>query len=76
MKRDLILKIVAVMAVIMPLTATAAGDSDTLRRFAGPLGRPVAESLSRPYRPSEGMYGHHVAVWNSHGRYFNNRGSI
>ena len=35
-------------------------------------GVPWVENLSRPYRPSLGLAGRHIALWQSHGRVFSN----
>lgn len=41
------------------------------KRFTNPSQRPLVEPLSRAYHPSEGLTGRHIALWQSHGRYFN-----
>lgn len=34
---------------------------------------PVVHNISCPYTPSKGLFGHHIALWHSHGWYFNNK---
>lgn len=41
------------------------------KRFTNPSQQPLVEPLSRAYHPSEGLTGRHIALWQSHGRYFN-----
>jgi hypothetical protein len=36
-------------------------------RVSGP---PLVTNLSRPHTPGKGMQGHHLALWQSHGRYY------
>ena len=36
-------------------------------------GAPWVENISKPYRPSKGLQGRHVALWASHGRYYDQR---
>ena len=40
------------------------------KRFTNPSDRPLVEPLSRAHKPSEGLSGRHIALWQSHGRYF------
>lgn len=34
-------------------------------------GAPWVENTSRPFEPSDGLTGRHIALWQSHGRYYN-----
>lgn len=38
--------------------------------FVNPSERPLVERLSSAATPTQGLAGHHIAVWQSHGRYF------
>ncbi len=40
------------------------------KRFTNSVGRPLVEPLSRAYKPTMGLSGRHIALWQSHGRYF------
>lgn len=35
-------------------------------------GKPWVSNISAPYHPSEGLQGRHIALWASHGRYYDN----
>ncbi len=39
-------------------------------RFVNPSTRPLRTALDRPATPSRGLTGRHIALWQSHGRYF------
>lgn len=38
--------------------------------FVNPSARPLVTPLSAPVRPMQGLAGRHIALWQSHGRYF------
>lgn len=38
--------------------------------FANKLDRPLVKNLSRPYVADRGLQDHHLALWQSHGRYY------
>lgn len=38
--------------------------------FANKLGKPLVNNLSRPYTVEKGLQNHHIALWQSHGRYY------
>ena len=38
--------------------------------FAGKLGKPLVTNLSRPYIAEKGLQNHHLALWQSHGWYY------
>lgn len=40
------------------------------KRFTNSAERPLVEPLSRAYNPTMGLSGRHIALWQSHGRYF------
>ncbi len=39
----------------------------------GHKGEPWVKNVSRPYSISQGLYNHHVALWASHGRYYDQK---
>ncbi len=47
---------------------------DNTRRYSGTgyKGRPWTENRSRPFGISQGLQGRHLALWQSHGKYFKN----
>lgn len=47
-------------------------DSSRLWGDTGYKGRPWVTGLSRPYRATRGLYGHHISLWASHGIYYDN----
>ena len=54
--------------------AMRSGGVDATRRWAVEYeGQPWVRCTSRPYAISEGLDGEHIAVWQSHGRYYNMR---
>ena len=40
------------------------------KRFTNTSDRPLIEPMSRAHKPTEGLSGRHIALWQSHGRYF------
>ena len=38
--------------------------------FTYPAGIPLIQNLDRPYKPTRGLYGRHIAMWQSHGWYY------
>lgn len=38
--------------------------------FTYPAGIPLTRNLDRPYKPTRGLYGRHIAMWQSHGWYY------
>ena len=36
-------------------------------------GKPLTIDLSLPMKPGKGLYGRHIAMWQSHGRYYEQR---
>ena len=38
--------------------------------FTYPAGIPLTQNLDRPYKPTRGLYGKHIAMWQSHGWYY------
>lgn len=43
--------------------------------FINDVGRPLVRSLSAPATPQKGLSGRHIALWQSHGRYFDQKES-
>ena len=39
-------------------------------RFTNTSSQPLVKALSSQNKPTEGLYGRHIAMWQSHGRYF------
>lgn len=37
---------------------------------------PWVENISRPYRPTHGLYDRHITLWQSHGRYYDHKKGI
>ena len=58
------------------IPAAFRSSSDRTRRFTNQAVRPLVEPLSRVCRPTEGLAGCHIAVWPSHGRYFDQKENI
>ncbi|GET30104.1 xanthan lyase [Prolixibacter sp. SD074] len=49
-------------------------DKDPSRLMPDSVNQPVhVQDISKPYRISEGLNHRHIALWNSHGWYYNNR---
>ena len=46
------------------------------KRFTNTAERPLVEPLSRAYNPTMGLSGRHIALWQSHGRYFDQANCI
>lgn len=44
--------------------------------FAQATQKPWVTNKSKPYSISQGLYGHHLGVWPSHGRYYNYKNGI
>ena len=43
---------------------------DKRQAFTQPKGTPLVRNLSRPYDPTHGLDGKHIAMWQSHGLYY------
>lgn len=57
---------------LVPNAARAAADRDPSRLFAPPVeGPPLVRRAEPPHRPTRGLAGRHVALWPSHGWYYN-----
>ncbi|MDP4238714.1 MAG: xanthan lyase [Bacteroidota bacterium] len=49
-------------------------NADTLRQFTVPLlSQPLVTNASRPYLIQNGLQGRHIALWQSHGRYYDQK---
>lgn len=47
------------------------GKKDPMRLLDNPYnGAPWVKNISRPYTADQGLEGHHIALWQSHGRYY------
>ena len=67
------LKIYSGKHLIDELVPSIYRPSDKRRRFTYRRTQPLVRRLSSPNRPSAGLYGRHIALWQSHGRYFDQR---
>lgn len=56
---------------LIPLAYRTKGKSG--KTFTNTSKRALVEPLSRPLTPTEGLSGRHIALWQSHGRYFDQR---
>lgn len=61
--------IYALLMAVMPLSASADSD-DTTWGGLEYKGKPWVSNESRPITPSHGLQGRHIALWASHGRYY------
>jgi len=53
-----------------PLVALADGDEATTWGKIEYKGNPWVTNISKPFTPSKGLFGRHIALWASHGRYY------
>lgn len=67
------LKIYSGKHLVDELVPSIYRPSDKRRRFTYRHTQPLVRRLSSPNRPSAGLYGRHIALWQSHGRYFDQR---
>jgi hypothetical protein len=50
------------------------GNIDTTRQFSVPtLNQPLVKNTSRPYDIQKGLQNRHIALWQSHGKYYNQK---
>lgn len=50
------------------------GNIDTLKQFSVPLlSKPLVTNNSKPYFSQNGLEGRHIALWQSHGRYYDQK---
>ena len=54
-----------------PGTEPAPTTSHDKPRDVAYQGTPWVVNLSSPHRPAKGLYNRHIALWSSHGRYYN-----
>lgn len=54
----------------LPLAVLADESEDTSWEKIEYKGNPWVENISKPITPSRGLFGRHIALWASHGRYF------
>lgn len=54
---------------LIPLTLRSKKDKKS-RTFSNPVGTPLLTRLSVPYTPSNGLQNRHIALWQSHGWYY------
>lgn len=55
---------------LVPLAERSAAGRRKAVRFTNRSARPLVERLSSPNKPERGLQGRHIALWQSHGRYF------
>ncbi len=55
---------------LIPLAERSAAARRGVVRFVNRSPRPLVERLDAPVRPEAGLLGRHIALWQSHGRYF------
>lgn len=55
---------------LIPLADRSVAVRRKIRRFTHPQEHPLVVPLTKPFRPEAGLQGRHIAVWQSHGRYF------
>lgn len=48
-------------------------DVKSLVRFRNKVGNPLVTNLSKPYTPSKGLANRHIALWQSHGFYYESK---
>lgn len=58
---------------LIPLAARNPEARRRAERFVQSSERPLVEPLSVRWRAASGLYGNHIALWQSHGRYFDQR---
>lgn len=56
---------------LIPLALRHGVDRSQVKTFVNPSARPLTERIDRPFRPDSGLEGRHIALWQSHGLYFN-----
>lgn len=55
---------------LIPLAERSAAARRRVVRFVNRSARPLVERLDAPVRPDAGLQDRHIALWQSHGRYF------
>ncbi len=58
------------IAELIPLACRRSFNRRKIRTFVNPAPVPLVRPLSSPSAPSRGLAGRHIALWQSHGRYF------
>lgn len=58
---------------LVPLAFRTPNDRRRVRPFTNEAARPLVRRLDAPYRPDKGLADRHIALWQSHGRYFDQR---
>lgn len=56
------------ISTLIPRNMT--GGRGRRKPFTNPSATPLVSNLSRPYKPQGGLYGRHIAMWQSHGLYY------
>lgn len=54
----------------VPLYYRGKTPGSSTARFTRPDGIPLIQNISQPYHPDRGLSGRHIAIWPSHGRYY------
>lgn len=68
-------KIYALLLAALPFTALANNNDSTWGKIDY-KGKPWVTNMSRPITPSQGLFGRHIALWASHGRYYDTKKGI
>lgn len=55
---------------LIPLPCRSTFDRRKVRTFTNRSSRPLVRRLSAPVQPANGLQNRHIALWQSHGRYF------
>ena len=55
---------------LIPLACRSSFDRRKIRTFTNRSPRPLVRRLSSPVEPTRGLQQRHIALWQSHGRYF------
>ena len=58
---------------LVPLPFRTRIDRRRVRTFTNEAARPLVRRLDAPFTPDQGLADRHIALWQSHGRYFDQR---
>ena len=58
---------------LIPLACRSSFDRRKIRTFTNRSPRPLVRRLSSPVEPTRGLQQRHIALWQSHGRYFDQK---
>lgn len=71
MKYSLKHLLIAILSICSYTAGYASLPKDTLGRFTQKVDVPLSRNISRPYILKNGLQDRHIALWQSHGLYFN-----